>query len=250
MAAVLDVKGLQVRYGGVPALAEVDIVVEQGAIVSVIGPNGAGKSTLLNAIMGILPANASAKGQIKFEGDEFSGLSVEKRVFGGMSLVPERRELFGAMTVADNLLLGAQRLRHIGAANPMSQLDMIYQMFPRLKERHTQFAATLSGGERQMLAIGRALMAKPRLLMLDEPSLGLAPLIAQETLNLVSRLSETTSILLVEQNAKAALNVSDAGYVLEMGKVTAQGPAASLATDPRIIEAYLGVGKKKANPGN
>ena len=131
MAAVLDVKGLQVRYGGVPALAEVDIVVEQGAIVSVIGPNGAGKSTLLNAIMGILPANASAKGQIKFEGAEFSGLSVEKRVFGGMSLVPERRELFGAMTVADNLLLGAQRLRRIGAANPMSQLDMIYQMFPR-----------------------------------------------------------------------------------------------------------------------
>lgn len=235
--AALEVSGLSVAYGKVEALHQASIKVGEGAIATVIGPNGAGKTTMLNAIMGLLPA----RGQVNYDGADVSDEEVEGRVGRGMVLVPERRELFAEMTVADNLVLGAFPRYRRRDAGIDADLDAVYKRFPRLLERKTQLAGTLSGGERQMLALGRALMAKPRLLMLDEPSLGLAPLIVREIFHIIADLRSTgVSILLVEQNARAALHVADYAYVIETGEIALQGPARELANDPKVIETYLG----------
>jgi branched-chain amino acid transport system ATP-binding protein len=244
---ILEVDGLSVRYGKVEALHGAAIKVRAGQIVSVIGPNGAGKSTLLNAIMGALPNTGHAKGAVVYQGEDVSAVPVEKRVARGMCLVPEKRELFASMTVEDNLVLGAYRRKRAGERNFLEQLEPVFTLFPRLKERRKQAAGTLSGGERQMLAVGRALMGKPDLLMLDEPSLGLAPLIVKEIFHIISALRETgVATLLIEQNARAALQISDYGYVLETGELVMEGPAADLAHNPRVIETYLGLAKKVA----
>jgi branched-chain amino acid transport system ATP-binding protein len=240
---LLEVKGLKAGYGRAEVLHGVDLQAAPGSVITVIGPNGAGKSTLLNALMGVLPA----KGQVFYKGEDISRLSLEDRVMLGIALVPEKRELFSTMSVEDNLVLGAYR--QVRLRNPAwkDQLGSVYARFPRLQERRLQEAGTLSGGERQMLAVGRALMSRPELLMLDEPSLGLAPLIVKEILSAVDELRSTgVTILLVEQNARAALGVADHGYVLEMGDVALSGPAKELATDPRVIETYLGAARKQA----
>ena len=237
MTTLLEVEGLKVAYGKVEAVHDVSLKVSDGRIVTVIGPNGAGKTTLLAAIMGLLPS----RGRIAYAGEAAARLSVEQRVARGLILVPERRELFAGMSVADNLELGAfQRVRR-GDREWRRTQDEVYQRFPRLAERRDQLAGTLSGGERQMLAMGRALMGKPRLLMLDEPSLGLAPLIVREIFSIVAGLRETgVSILLVEQNARAALQVADYGYVLETGELAIEGPSGELAANPRVAATYLG----------
>jgi branched-chain amino acid transport system ATP-binding protein len=236
MSVLLSVKDLHVSYGRVEAVSGVSLEMEAGQIVTVIGPNGAGKTTLLAALMGLLPA----KGDIRYETEDFSGLLTEERVRKGICLVPERRELFTEMTVADNLILGAYtRWRDRAAVE--RDLEDVYARFPRLSERRMQLAGTLSGGERQMLALGRALMMKPRLLLLDEPSLGLAPLIVREIFRIVTTLRELgVSILLVEQNARAALESADFGYVLETGAIVHSGKAADLIHDPKVIASYLG----------
>ena len=233
---MLAIDGLSVAYGKVEAVRGVSLTIAPGSIVTVIGANGAGKTTLLNAVMGLLPA----RGTVTFDGVSLGDYAIEERVAMGMALVPERRELFGSMTVADNLVLGGFRQSSTERAR---LLEEVYARFPRLKERSTQLAGTLSGGERQMLAMGRALMSRPRLLMLDEPSLGLAPLIVRNIFEIIVGLKQTgVSILLVEQNARAALQVADYASVMELGEITAQGPAATLAADPRIVESYLGLG--------
>jgi branched-chain amino acid transport system ATP-binding protein len=238
---VLDVSGLSVAYGKVEALSNASLTVGQGQIVTVIGPNGAGKTTLLSAIMGVL----GSRGRVAFDGSLEAVPEVEVMVSRGLGLVPEKRELFGSMSVADNLLLGAFQRHRSGKRDHGETLKEVYDLFPRLWERRDQLAATLSGGERQMLAVGRALMAKPKLLMLDEPSLGLAPLITREIFRIIADLRrQGVSILLVEQNARAALRVADYAYVLETGQIAMQGPAAELADDPRVIEAYLGLASK------
>jgi branched-chain amino acid transport system ATP-binding protein len=240
---LLQLKGLRAGYGRAEVLHGIDLHADKGSVITVIGPNGAGKSTLLNTVMGILPG----KGTIEFRGQDISTLTLEERVMNGMALVPEKRELFSTMPVEDNLLLGGFRQMRLGNAQWRSKLDDVYSIFPRLQERRTQLAGTLSGGERQMLAVGRALMSGPELLMLDEPSLGLAPLIVREIFSIIERLRETgVTIVLVEQNARAALQVADHGYVLEMGELSAQGPASELANDPRVIETYLGSARQPA----
>ena len=237
MGALLEVRDLSVAYGKVEAVHRVSLKVDEGSIVTVIGPNGAGKTTLLGAIMGALPA----KGNVVYRGTSIQHMSVEQRVAAGLVLVPEKRELFGSMKVAENLELGAfARIRH-GDRQAMDALADVYARFPRLRERRDQEAGTLSGGERQMLALGRALMSGPRLLMLDEPSLGLAPLIVVEILAIVRALRDDgVSILLVEQNARAALESSDRGYVLETGEIALEGDSRVLADDPRVQATYLG----------
>ncbi|RKP55897.1 ABC transporter ATP-binding protein [Pararobbsia silviterrae] len=244
---VLEVRGLGARYRKVEALRGVDLNLHAGQIVTVIGPNGAGKSTLLNALMGALPAGAQAQGTVRHLGDAVGDLSIEARVARGMCLVPESRALFATMSIEDNLKLGAWRRKKAGERHYLDALDAVFALFPRLLERRTQQAGTLSGGERQMLAIGRALMGKPDLLMLDEPSLGLAPLVTRDILRVVSQLKETgVATLLVEQNARAALQIADYAYVLETGDVVLEGPAAELAENPRVIETYLGLGRRGA----
>jgi branched-chain amino acid transport system ATP-binding protein len=235
--SLLSVRDLAVAYGGIEALREIAIDVAQGSIVTVIGPNGAGKTTLLNAIMGVLPS----RGTTTLRHAAIDALNIEARVRAGLCLVPEKRELFATMSVEDNLRLGAWRFRLSPKAHVHQSLDDVFALFPRLAERRRQHAGTLSGGERQMLAMGRALMAKPDLLMLDEPSLGLAPLIVRDIFQTIAKLREAgVAILLVEQNARAALQISDYGYVLETGRITLEGPSAELAADPRVIETYLG----------
>jgi branched-chain amino acid transport system ATP-binding protein len=239
----LAVERLSVAYDGIEAVADVSIAVAGGQIATVIGPNGAGKTTLLNAVMGVLPS----RGQIRLDGAPLDDQPVEVRVGAGISLVPEQRELFSTMTVLDNLRLGFFRHRAEGRAAGKVALGEVFALFPRLFERRAQAAGTLSGGERQMLAMGRALMARPRLLMLDEPSLGLAPLIVRDIFRTIVALRATgVAILLVEQNARAALQVADHGYVLEMGRITHAAPAAELAADGRIVEMYLGPAKPAA----
>ncbi|MNX27553.1 High-affinity branched-chain amino acid transport ATP-binding protein LivF [compost metagenome] len=241
---VLEVSNLSARYGKVGALAGATLTVPAGSIVTVIGANGAGKSTMLNAVMGSLPQTGHSAGSVQYAGTDVSSWPVERRVAAGMSLVPERRELFGTMSVEDNLLLGGFRRYRARESGWRDTLNEVFDLFPRLRERRAQQAGTLSGGERQMLAVGRALMAKPTLLMLDEPSLGLAPRIVREIFHIIARLRETgVAILLVEQNARAALQVADYGYVLETGEVILHGPARELAGDPKVIESYLGLGK-------
>ena len=236
MSRLLEVRGLSVSYGKVEALRDVSIGLDKGQIVTIIGPNGAGKTTMLAALMGLLPS----RGHVAYEGRDLAGVDIEDRVADGLCIVPETRELFGDMSVADNLLLGAYLQRH-DREHVKRSFEIVYERFPRLKERRAQLASTLSGGERQMLAMGRALMSKPRLLMLDEPSLGLAPLIVREIFRIISSLRELgVSILLVEQNARAALETADYGYVLETGEVSLQGPASDLLNDPRVTATYLG----------
>ena len=231
---LLAVEGLSVAYGGIGAVHDASLHIGPGEIVSVIGPNGAGKTTLLHAVMGVHPG----RGTVRFQGRDLGPMPIEERVRQGMVLVPEKRELFGTLSVEDNLRLGAFRFRHAGGGPP---IDEVYHLFPRLLERRTQQAGTLSGGERQMLALGRALMTRPTLLMLDEPSLGLAPLIVRDIFRIVAGLrSQGCAILLVEQNARAALAIADRGYVLETGRITLEGPAAQLAADRRVMQTYLG----------
>jgi branched-chain amino acid transport system ATP-binding protein len=236
MSALLSVADMHVAYGRVEAVHGVSLDVPHAAIVTVIGANGAGKTTLLNAIMGAM----KGRGSVLFDGRPIGDLPLESRVAGGLCLVPERRELFSSMAVEDNLLLGAFRRPRSERAQA---LDEIYGRFPRLKERRRQLAGTLSGGERQMLAMGRALMARPRLLMLDEPSLGLAPRIVRDVFHIITALKEAgVSILLIEQNARAALQIASYAYVLELGKVTAAGTSAEITDNPRLVESYLGLG--------
>jgi branched-chain amino acid transport system ATP-binding protein len=241
--ALLQVTDLHAGYGRAEVLTGLNFELPRGNVVTVIGPNGAGKSTTLNALMGLLPA----RGRIVFDGQDLSETTLEDRVMMGLALVPEKRELFGTMPVEDNLVLGGFRPMKLRMPDWRRGLDRVYELFPRLKERRLQLAGTLSGGERQMLAVGRALMAQPKLLMLDEPSLGLAPLVVREIFQTIARLrSEGVSILLVEQNARAALEVADYGYVLETGEISLQGPAVQLAGDPRVIETYLGAARAPA----
>ncbi len=243
MSALLDVRGLCVAYGKVEAVHQIGLRVEEGRIVTVIGPNGAGKTTLLGALMGML----TARGGVNYAGEDITRVEPEQRVNRGLCLVPERRELFAAMTVEDNLVLGAFHRYRKRDKTIAADFEQVYRLFPRLKERCRQSAGTLSGGERQMLALGRALMSRPRLLMLDEPSLGLAPLIVRDIFRVIAGLRETgVSILLVEQNARAALHVADYGYVLETGEIVMEGPSAELASNPRVIESYLGLVSGKA----
>jgi branched-chain amino acid transport system ATP-binding protein len=243
MNPLFELQDFSVAYGAVEAVHGIALRVNEGEIVTVIGPNGAGKTTLLCAAMGLLPST----GRLTLAGEHITRPSVEAMVARGVALVPERRELFGEMPVEDNLLLGGFYRWRTGKRDQRERMDEVFAIFPRLKERRAQLASTLSGGERQMLAIGRALMARPRLLMLDEPSLGLAPLIVREVLHVVSSLrSHGVSVLLVEQNARAALQVADRGYVLETGAVALTGEAQSLLHDRRIIDTYLGLGNKNA----
>ena len=237
---LLKVGGLHAGYGRAEVLTGLNLQLPKGQVVTVIGPNGAGKSTLLNALMGVLPST----GAVHFDGQDLAGSTLEDRVMMGLALVPEKRELFTTMPVEDNLVLGGYRAMRLRVPNWRNELERVYGLFPRLKERRMQLAGTLSGGERQMLAVGRALMSGPKLLMLDEPSLGLAPLVVRDIFSIISRLrQEGVSILLVEQNARAALQVADHGYVLETGEIALEGPAADLADDPRVIETYLGAKK-------
>jgi branched-chain amino acid transport system ATP-binding protein len=240
---LLQISDLRAGYGRAEVLHGISLHADKGSVITVIGPNGAGKSTLLNTVMGMLPG----KGGLRFDGEDISALTLEERVMLGMALVPEKRELFGTMSVEDNLMLGGYRQMRLGNAQWRDRLADVFDIFPRLKERRAQLAGTLSGGERQMLAVGRALMGRPTLLMLDEPSLGLAPLIVREIFSIIDTLRKTgVTIVLVEQNARAALQVADHGYVLEMGELSAEGPADQLANDPRVIETYLGSAKKAA----
>lgn len=240
---ILGVEDLCVSYGKVEALHRVSLKVGEGQIVTVIGPNGAGKTTMLCSIMGLLP---HTRGTVRFLGDDLGDAEVEQMVALGITLVPESRALFGEMSVEDNLLLGAFMRHRTGHRDHEQTMEEVFRIFPRLKERRGQHAGTLSGGERQMLAVARALMAKPKLLLLDEPSLGLAPLIVKEIFRVIADLKRNgVSILLVEQNARAALQVADYAYVLETGEVALEGASDQLIDDPRVVESYLGLGGKK-----
>jgi branched-chain amino acid transport system ATP-binding protein len=234
MNALLSVSDAHVAYGKVEAVRSVSLDVGDHEIVTIIGANGAGKTTLLNAVMGILPL----KGRVTFAGQDMLRLEIEDRVAAGLCLVPEHRELFGTMNVEDNLQLGAFRIAKAATA---VAFERVYALFPRLKERRRQLAGTLSGGEQQMLAMGRALMGAPRLLMLDEPSLGLAPIIVADIFRTIGELRAAgVSVLLVEQNAQAALQIADRAYVMELGEFILNGPAKDIATNQRVAASYLG----------
>jgi len=241
---------LNAYYGRVRALRDLSLSVAEGEIVAVIGPNGAGKTTLLNTISGVVPAQS---GEITFEGQPIAHLSTDKIVRLGISQVPERRQIFGTMSVLDNLILGAyHRYRRDGKAAIDRDLEFVFEIFPRLKDRIKQEAGTMSGGEQQMLALGRAWMARPRLLLMDEPSLGLAPLIVREILRVSAELrNRGMTILIVEQNARAALDLADRAYVMEAGEVVLTGLADELAADARVQAAYLGRanGRRAADGG-
>ena len=239
--ALLSVLDAHIAYGKVEAVRAASLDVADNEIVTIIGANGAGKTTLLNAIMGILPVT----GRMTFAGQDLARLEIEDRVASGLSLVPEHRELFGAMNVEDNLRLGAFRIAKAAAA---TSLERVYALFPRLKERRRQLAGTLSGGEQQMLAMGRALMGAPKLLMLDEPSLGLAPIIVADIFRTIGELRTSgVSVLLVEQNAQAALQIADRAYVMELGEFILNGPAKDVAADARVAASYLGFADSEAS---
>jgi branched-chain amino acid transport system ATP-binding protein len=233
---VLEVFDLKVSYGAIKALDGVSFGVPRGQIVALLGGNGSGKTTALRAITGLA---APSGGRIVFEGQEFKRLPTHEIIRAGIALAPEGRCIFANLTVYDNLLLGAYFRRDQPALE--RDLTLIYDTFPRLAERRTQAAGTLSGGEQQMLAVGRALMSRPRLLLLDEPSLGLAPLLVKEVFHIITRLNQRgVTILLVEQNAAAALKIAHYGYVLETGRVVLEGPSAELLANPQLQQAYLG----------
>ena len=234
--SLLELKGLKISYGGINAVKGIDLTVSQGEMVALIGANGAGKTTTLKAICGIL---APVSGKIVYRGEDVSGAPSYSLVEKGLALVPEGRGVFGRLTVEENLLMGAYT-RSEGAA-VKRDLERIYALFPRLKERRRQTGGTLSGGEQQMLAIGRALMSAPALLLLDEPSMGLAPLMVQRIFDTIRKVaSEGVTVLLVEQNAKLALEVSQRGYVMESGLITLTDSAAALLENPQVRRAYLG----------
>ena len=236
MTLLLEARDVSVSYAKLNAVKGVRFSIEESKIVTIIGPNGAGKTTLLKALMGQLPC----AGEVRFMGQDIARCEVEERVERGMVLVPETRELFTDLPVVDNLVLGAYVHRR-DRARVKKDLDQVYALFPRLQERRAQLAGTLSGGERQMLALGRALMGRPRLLMLDEPSLGLAPIIVREIFKIIAQLgSGGVTMLLVEQNARAALETADYGYVLESGEMVHEGKAADLMRDPKVMASYLG----------
>jgi branched-chain amino acid transport system ATP-binding protein len=231
---MLKVDGLNVHYGPVQVLHDVAMEISQGEVVAIIGANGAGKTTLLRSIMGLKPPTC---GSIRFGGSEITGTRTERIVSSGLVMVPEGRRVFPLLSVLDNLLLGAY-------TNPQAiktELDSVLDMFPRLRERKSQKAGTLSGGEQQMLAIGRGLMSRPKMLLLDEPSMGLAPVLVKQILATIAEISRRgTTILLVEQNARAALRMAHRAYVLELGKVVLSGSAQVVAADPQVLQAYLG----------
>ncbi|MCK1617241.1 ABC transporter ATP-binding protein [Bradyrhizobium sp. 159] len=234
MSALLSVTDAHVAYGKVEAVRSVSLEVGANQIVTIVGANGAGKTTLLLAIMGILPL----KGRVAFAGQDLAQLDIEDRVATGLGLVPEHRELFVTMNVEDNLELGAFRIERRRAK---ASMERVYALFPRLKERRKQLAGTLSGGEQQMLAMGRALMGEPKLLMLDEPSLGLAPIIVADIFRIVTELRASgVSVLLVEQNAQAALKIADQAYVMELGEFALSGKASDIAANERVAASYLG----------
>jgi branched-chain amino acid transport system ATP-binding protein len=235
--ALLDVSGVSARYGAVQALSTVSLTVGEGEVVTLIGSNGAGKSTTLRAICGLTPA---ASGTVTFDGEDITRLPAQEIVTRGIALSPEGRRCFARMTVRENLDLGAYRRSGPEVA---MDLERVFTLFPRLKERAGQKAGTMSGGEQQMLAIGRALMAKPRLLLLDEPSLGIAPILVQRIYQTISEIHRSgVAILLVEQNARRALDAAGRGYVLETGRVVLTDDTVALRRDPRVAEAYLGGG--------
>jgi branched-chain amino acid transport system ATP-binding protein len=234
---MLEITGLSAKYGSISALADVTLSVERGQIVSLLGSNGAGKSTLLGCITNSVPCRMS--GSIKFEGAEILGLSTETIIARGLVLAPEGRQLFPELTVEENLRMGAYGFDR--GRKWRSDLQFVYNLFPQLIERRRQAAATLSGGEQQMVAIGRALMARPRIVLLDEPSLGLAPILVKEIFDLIREINRrAVTVLLVEQNARQALRIASWSYVLEKGRVTLSGQAKRLMEDPQVVEAYLG----------
>lgn len=234
---LLQLHDLSVSYGPVEAVHQVRLDVNEGEIVTVIGPNGAGKTTLLCAAMGLLPST----GAISLAGERIARPSVEAMVARGVALVPEKRELFGEMSVEDNLLLGGFARWRRGQRDQGQRMHEVFDIFPRLRERRLQMASTLSGGERQMLAIGRALMARPRLLMLDEPSLGLAPLVIKQTFEVIQRINQAgTTVLLAEQNAFAALKIAHRAYVIESGRIVMEGDRESLMNNEAVRKAYIG----------
>jgi len=246
-APLLACESLSVAYGKIDAVRGVTLEVREGQVVTIVGPNGAGKTTLLSALMGLLPI----AGRVSYFGVRAARQpSVEDLVRQRIGLIPEKRELFSTLSVEDNVRLGAFDRWRCGERDGAQTLEGVFSLFPRLRERRTQQAGTLSGGERQMLAMGRALMGKPRLLMMDEPSLGLAPLIIAEVFRIIESLRERgVSVLLVEQNARAAIRVADYGYVMEAGAFVLQGPAADLAKNDRVVEAYLGVARAADQEG-
>ena len=238
-ADLLEVRGLELRYGSVLALRGLSFSVAAGSIVALIGANGAGKTSTLLALSGLARAGGGTLGgAIVFDGRDITGLRADRIVRAGLSQVPEGRAILGPLTVAENLELGAWTRRDRGAAR---ELERVYSLFPRLAERKAQLAGTLSGGEQQMLAIGRALMARPRLLLLDEPSMGLAPKLVSSMFQTIAEIRRSgTTILLVEQNARQALRIADSGLILSHGALFKEGPSAELLNDPAVIEAFLG----------
>ena len=235
-AALLELDKLEVAYGGIHAVKGIDLVVRQGELVCLIGANGAGKTTTLKGITGLQPVKA---GKIVYEGRDVTGMPAFQLVRQGLSMVPEGRGVFGALTIEENLAMGAYSRRDRSAVK--DDVERVFGLFPRLKERHRQTAGTLSGGEQQMLAMARAIMSRPKLLLLDEPSMGLAPLMVQKVFETVLAISgEGVTILLIEQNAKLALEVSNRGYVMESGTITLSGNSPELLSNPKVREAYLG----------
>lgn len=234
--SLLEVKDLVVSYGGIEALKGISFSVDEGQIVTLIGANGAGKSTTLRAITGIVPVKS---GTILYNGEDITGMDTQKVVERGIALVPEGRRVFANLTVLENLKIGAYLRKD--TAQIQKDIEYIYKLFPRLEERSWQLAGTLSGGEQQMLAVGRALMAKPKMILMDEPSMGLSPLLVKEIFAIIQEVNKQgITILLVEQNAKMALAISDRAYVLETGNISIEGNAADLLNDPRVKKAYLG----------
>lgn len=241
--SLLAVKDLRCHYGGIEALKGISFEVNEGEIVTLIGANGAGKSTTLRSIMGLVPKSG---GDILYDGSSVATLATQKIVGRGVVLVPEGRRVFPDLTVLENLRIGAY-LRH-DAGSIQADIEHVYSLFPRLEERHWQMAGTLSGGEQQMLAVGRALMARPRLIMMDEPSLGLAPLVVKDIFAIIRRINEEgVTVLLIEQNANAALRIANRGYVLETGLITMTDTGAALLADERVKQAYLGKADGMAN---
>jgi len=232
----LVITGLAAHYGPIQALKGVNVIVAAGELVALVGANGAGKTTLMRTLSGVLPASAGA---VTYDGQEITGLSPDARVRLGISQVPEGRQVFGPMSVEDNLMLGAYTRPRREIADSLAH---VYDMFPRLEQRHQQQAGTLSGGEQQMLALSRALMAKPKLLLLDEPSMGLSPILVDETFDAIVKLrDEGTTVFVVEQNAFKALAIADRGYVMETGRTVLTDTASALLEDERVKEAYLGI---------
>jgi branched-chain amino acid transport system ATP-binding protein len=241
VANVLEVRDLQVSYGGIRAVKGISLDIAEGELVTLIGANGAGKSSTLRALSGMIPAGRGAQGAVRYQGGELGSMPAFQRARAGLLMVPEGRGVFAQLSVDDNLSMGTYARAGREPSRVASDRERVFDLFPRLAERRAQAAGTLSGGEQQMLAIGRALMSRPRLLLLDEPSMGLAPLVVQTIFSVIRAINaEGVAVLLVEQNARAALEIAGRAYVLDSGQITLAGEARNLLDDPRIREAYLG----------